>query len=499
MDSRFRGNDLKKFCIRFMIEHILSSLHYIYPEITLLGTILTIIIADVFLSSHKKISFVIIAFIGIFLLATFLIQQQFSLNAIFDGMLTIDSFARFFKLLIIAAGAFTILFSLNSSELTTIHQRLGEYYAILFTAMLGMFLMVSATHLLTLYLAIELTSISFYILVGIIKERQSSSEASLKYILYGAFSSGVMLYGLSLFYGMFGSLEFSAIQIALIEGSTNPLLLLFATLCLLVGLGYKISIVPFHFWTPDVYEGAPITITAFLSVASKISGFALLMRIVMMFSEVKEIPLQQILIIISILTMTIGNLVALWQNNIKRFLAYSSIAHAGYLLLGCVTMGKEGLMAMMLYSGIYLFMNLGTFYVAMFVADIKQSEHLDAYKGLGKSFPFLSIAMVIFLISLTGLPPTAGFIGKLYLFSSLMNAKLVWLALIAVINSIISLYYYIRIIRNMFLRDEELPIITHNIFLFPQKILLLLLLLPTIIFGMYFSPLMELVRSSILK
>jgi NADH-quinone oxidoreductase subunit N len=279
---------------------------------------------------------------------------------------------------------------------------------------------------------------------------------------------------------------------------------------ILVGFGYKISAVPFHFWTPDIYEGAPVTITAFLSVASKAAGFGMLMRFFKItfidstvlalppgiWAVIKGIDITQILIVLSVLTMTLGNLVAIWQKNIKRLLAYSSIAHAGYMLMGLVVLGNDGYAAVLIYFVVYLFMNLGAFYVVMLVANKTDSENMDTYKGLGSRSPYLSVAMAIFLISLTGLPPTAGFIGKLYLFAALINAKLIWLAIVGVLNSVIALYYYVRIIRNLFLRDS-VGSVEPIAFSFSQSLLLTVMLIPTLVLGLYFGPLVEFAQYSV--
>jgi NADH-quinone oxidoreductase subunit N len=294
-----------------------------------------------------------------------------------------------------------------------------------------------------------------------------------------------------------------------VTAPVNPIALLVATLLIVAGLGYKISAVPFHFWTPDVYEGAPITITAFLSVASKASGFAILIRffkIAFIDSSAIGLPAgfwttlqgfewNKVIAILSVLTMTLGNLVAVWQNNLKRLLAYSSIAHAGYMLMGLAILSDKGIEAVLIYFVVYMFMNLGAFYIVMLVANKTGNEDIDSYKGLGFRSPFIGVSMVIFFISLAGLPPTAGFIGKLFIFASLLDARWVWLAIVGAINSVISLYYYVRVVRNMFLRDpeENSSPLTFSI---PQIVLVLLLVVPTLLFGLYYSPIVELANAS---
>jgi NADH-quinone oxidoreductase subunit N len=287
----------------------------------------------------------------------------------------------------------------------------------------------------------------------------------------------------------------------------QSLTFLLAGILIFVGIGYKISAAPFHFWTPDVYEGAPIPITAFLSIASKAAGFALLIRFIKVtfiqsidpngfWHLLAIIDWKTFIIIISIFTMTLGNFAALWQTNVKRLLAYSSIAHAGYLLLGLAVMSNEGITAILIYFIVYAFMNLGAFFVVLLIANKIGSEELDDYKGLGASTPFLSVCLAIFLVSLTGLPPTAGFVGKLYLFIALVDAKMIAVAVIALLNSVVSLYYYIKVLKCLFLdkSEKEVPAFSAS---YPALILVFLIAAPVIIFGIYFTPLVDLAKSSI--
>jgi NADH-quinone oxidoreductase subunit N len=307
-----------------------------------------------------------------------------------------------------------------------------------------------------------------------------------------------------------GATDIYGINKALMTSAVNPIALLVATLLIIAGFGYKISAVPFHFWTPDVYEGAPVTVTAFLSVASKAAGFAVLIRFFKVsfidsnalglpsgfWTTLQGFEWNKIIASLSVLTMTLGNLVAIWQNNLKRLLAYSSIAHAGYMLMGVAVLSDKGVAAVLIYFIVYLFMNLGAFYVVMLVANKTGSEDIDTYKGLGYRSPFICVSMAIFLISLTGLPPTAGFIGKLFLFASLLDAQWIWLAIVGAINSVVSLYYYVRVIRNMFLRDPEGDS-SSIAFSAPQVAIVLLLVIPTLLFGLYYSPIVELANASI--
>jgi NADH-quinone oxidoreductase subunit N len=373
----------------------------------------------------------------------------------------------------------------------------------------GMFLLAGSSNLIMIYLAIETMSISSYILAGYTKEVKRATEASLKYVIYGAVSSGIMLYGISILFGLTGSLSLSGINTFLSNHPVESTPLLIGGILVLAGFGYKISAVPFHFWTPDVYEGAPITITALLSVASKAAGFAVILRFFKVALTVPSLNIEGswqligtvdwhfILATLAILSMTLGNLVALWQTNMKRMLAYSSIAHAGYMLMAVSVLDNTGVASILIYFFMYMLMNLGAFFVVQLVADQTGSETMDDYSGLGYRSPLIGIALTVFLISLTGLPPTAGFIGKLYVFTSVVNAGYIWLAIIGVLNSVISLVYYVKVVRNMYLRDVESTKskVTFSPF---ALVVVLLLAIPTLVLGMYFGPIIEWANASMM-
>ncbi len=493
-----------------MVEQVLQNLSRFLPEVALTATFCVAIIAGLIFRRHPKVV-AYAAFIGITVSMVFAARQFGAPTSEFSGMISVDPFAVFFKMLVGFAALIIIAFSFFSAEVLSTVKRMGEYFALLVAMTLGMYLMAGASNLLMMVLALELTSLSSYILAGYTKEASDSSEASLKYILYGALSSGVMLYGISILFGLTGALDFVGVNKALSLGAANYIALLVATIFILVGFGYKISAVPFHFWTPDVYEGAPITITAFLSVASKAAGFSMMIRFFRVtfldthaaglpsgvWASLAGVEWNKLIAILSVLTMTLGNLVAIWQKNLKRLLAYSSIAHAGYMLMGLVVLNDKGIAAVLIYFIVYLFMNLGAFLVVMMVANKTGSENIDTYKGLGYRSPLIAVAMVIFFISLTGLPPTAGFIGKLYLFAALLDAKWIWLAIVGAMNSVVSLYYYARVLRNMFLRDPEGDT-SRMVFPKLQLALLVLLVIPTILFGLYFTPIVDFANASLL-
>jgi NADH-quinone oxidoreductase subunit N len=492
-----------------MLDTIISNLSNIVPEVIVTVTLCLVLL--VHLIDRKNTQLIpMVSILG--LLAAFytLTLNMGTNSSAFSGMLSIDPFATFFKVVIILSTIVVVMMSRFSDEINAEQKTIGEYYFLLLSMALGMMFMVGSSNLLMMYLTLEMSSLSSYVASGFTRKAKDSSEASLKYLLYGAFSSGIMLYGISLIYGLTGTLNIAGINSVLMQGSASHLALIAGSIFILVGFGYKISAVPFHYWTPDVYEGAPTTITAFLSVASKAAGFAMMMRafkVMFIDSSVMGLPegtwvlisgvhIQNALMILSVLTMTLGNLVALWQDNVKRMLAYSSIAQAGYMLLGLVVLSNDGFSAVMTYFVVYLFMNLGAFYVVMLIANKIGSEHIDSYRGLGRRAPLLTVALAIFLVSLTGLPPTAGFIGKWTIFLSLINAKMIGIAIVGVLNSVVSLYYYVRIIRNMFLRDEQTASEPIR-FPFAQQILLLALLVPTLYFGLFFNELVAFAQMSV--
>ncbi len=493
-----------------MLNNLTENIQLIYPEIVLSISLVVLILFDLIFNKRKNV-LPFISIIGLVITLIFVVMQFGTNTGAFTisesiAFLSVDNYSVFFKLIILVSTFFVVLFSISSSEVISCSDRHGEYYSLLFGMVIGMFLLVSANDLILIYLSIELLSLSSYVLAGFVKTSVRNSEASLKYLIYGATSSGIMLFGISILYGITGSTNLFEINSILSVPSTTHLTFLIAVVMIFVGIGFKISIVPFHFWTPDVYEGAPISITAFLSVASKAAGFAVLVRFIKItFSESLSkagywdlfdyLDWQTLLVLFSIITMTFGNFAALWQDNLKRMLAYSSIAHAGYIMLGVAVLSDQGLSAVLIYFAIYMFMNLGAFFVVMLIANKINSENIDDYKGLGYSIPFLGTALAIFLISLTGWPPTAGFIAKLYLFIALVDANMITVAIIALLNTVVSLYYYVRVLKALFLVRNDNKV---DIQISPLNfVVIILLIAPVLILGVYFSPLINLAKSSI--
>ncbi|MBU1702065.1 MAG: NADH-quinone oxidoreductase subunit N [Candidatus Eisenbacteria bacterium] len=494
----------------------MDSLRYFLPELSLLGVFLVVFFMDLAMGREQSRWTGPVGVIGLFCVLVITLMSQGRLTAdgsagvrLFSGMVVADPIAVFFKVIFLATAAITILMSWKSSELKG--RRLGEYVGLLLLLCMGLFLMSSSTNLLMFYISMEVVSYLSYVLVGFVKGDRKGSEAALKYVLFGSVSSGAMLFGISILYGLTGTLDLLALTQNLIEGAN--LAMYVGTSLVLVGIGYKISAVPFHFWTPDVYEGANTPMTAFLSVASKAAGFALLIRFVffgvsgLSGAALGAVDWQRVLMFLSIVTMTLGNFVALHQKSMKRLLAYSSIAHAGYVLMGLSTLNHDGLFAALFYFAIYLLMNLGAFLVIISLRDrIESEDQITSYIGLGRKFPMVAILMGVFLFSLTGVPPFGGFIGKFYLFAAVIKAGFYKLAVIGVLNSVVSLFYYARILRAMFLartEDEEAGIETpapahlsaHVIPLY--SVMLVMLAVPTVLLGIYWAPLQRWVESSV--
>ena len=486
----------------------LQSLSFYYPELILIGVILAAIIYDLTIHQSKSgnVGWVLVA--GLVVVAGAIYFQEQRVTTLFTDSIVLDPFASFFKLIVILATIFVSIVSLQSGELK--EYRKGEYFTLLGIIVFGLFLMVSTVDLIMVYLSIEIVSIMSFVLAGYLKQNTRSNEAGLKYVVYGAFSSGIMLFGLSYIYGLTGSTNYFLIQqaIATMDASANTALFM-AMIMVLAGFGYKISSVPFHFWTPDVYEGAPTTITAYLSIAPKAGAFAMMIRFFNQVfadggamggfdaSSLASLPWANVMGLLAVITMTLGNVVAIQQNNIKRMLAYSSIAHAGYMLLAMPVMSGDSVYAIMIYMVMYLFMNLGAFFVVITVKNKTGGETFDDYKGLGWEMPLIGIVMTIFMVSLTGLPPSAGFIGKFYIFASLIKggSQFYWLVVVGGINSVISLYYYFRVVKVMFLEGERKDTILQ-----PPTVMAGMLLataIPTVILGIYWTPVADWIQNSL--
>lgn len=483
---------------------IRASLHFIYPELILSAFFLIAVATEPFLKRHRGQTIGILTLIGLVAAFIALLAVPPGDQGVFRNMMAADGLAFYFKVICCLVSIVAVLMSYPAITET------GEFYMLLLGVTVGMFFMISAADLLMIFLSIELVSATSFIMAGYLKRDLRSSEAGLKYILFGAASSGLMLYGLSILYGLTGSTNLWEIRQAIQSGEHYRLAVYVGTLFAMSGFGFKIACVPFHFWCPDVYEGAPTPVTAFLSVGPKAAGFGLLIRF--FYSTMAEPQLAGqwavlkganwpvIVAAISAVSMTLGNFSALLQQNVKRMLAYSTIAHAGYILMGFVTLTDEGLGAILFYLTAYLFMNLGAFAIVFALVGSLGGETVADFRGLGSRAPFAAVAMTIFLFALTGLPPTAGFIGKFYLFAAVINAAithpaLYWLAIIGVLNSVVSLYYYTRIVKVMFFETAEHP---EAATIAPvHTVLMVALLIPTVGLGLFWGPVKSLADASL--
>jgi NADH-quinone oxidoreductase subunit N len=482
----------------------LASVTYFLPEFAVTATILLLILAHVISRNPRNATSAVISLVGVGMSIVLAgVAPAGAGKSLFEGMVAYDGFAVFFKVLTALATLVVIFMSMDSKDLAGRSQ--AEYYIFLLSTLLGMFLLSSATDIVMVYLALELVSIPSYLLAGYLKGQQHSTEAAMKYVVYGATASGVMIYGFSLLFGLTGTTQIAQIGRAVAAGkATVPMLL--AAVMVAVGFGYKIAAVPFHMWSPDVYEGAPTPATAFFSVGPKAAGIAVLVRFYYTVFAVEDpatmlwrlnsaVDWPLLFAFLSAVTMTVGNFVAVKQDNVKRLLAYSSIAHAGYMLMGFVLLTPAGLKAILFYLVVYLFMNLGAFYVVVLVSNATKGEDISDFAGLGSRAPFAAVALAIFLFALTGIPPFSGFIGKVYLFAEVINRGMYWLVVVAGLNSVVGLYYYARIVRSMFLEEPRdaaaiaVPVV--------PRAMLVLMVAPTLILGVYWEPVARIAAHSV--
>jgi NADH-quinone oxidoreductase subunit N len=426
------------------------------PFLVITGTGLLILVLDPFMAPERRDRLPLVSLAGVAAAAVTLILGWGDAEIAFGGMLAADGFGFFCNLLFLLVAGLALLISIAYIRDTGLEH--GEYSALLLFATLGMMIMASSLDLMTIFLGLETLSISLYILAGFLREQLKSNESALKYLLLGAFASGFVLYGIALVYGATGSINLKQVAQAQALGQvSNPTLLVIGMGLLIVGFGFKVAAVPFHMWAPDVYEGAPTSVTAFMIAGTKAAAFAAFLRILMTALPGLQPDWSRVLWVLAVLTMTVGNVVAIAQTNVKRMLAYSSIAHAGYLLVALVTGTKLGSGSILFYLAAYAFMNLGAFAVVVALARRGGDERLniDDYAGLGLSRPVLGAAMALFMFSLAGVPPTAGFMGKLYVFSAAVQANYIGLAIVGVVNSVISAFYYLRLTVVMYMSPAE--------------------------------------------
>jgi NADH-quinone oxidoreductase subunit N len=426
----------------------------IMPEIILSVVAMLLLLVNVFVPSKDKAYLGYLSIIGIAVTCASAVGSWGVPQAAFGGAVMQDNFAIFFKVIFLISAALAILISDRYMAQEDCNQ--GELYPLILFATIGMMLMASGTDLMVIFLGLELLSVCLYVLAGFNRANVKSNEAGLKYFLLGAFSTGFLLYGMALTYGTTGSTKIMVIQSNVMANpaiATNPMFIV-GMLLIAVGFSFKIAAAPFHMWTPDVYEGAPTPITAFMSAGPKAAGFAAFIRVMIFAFPMLKADWTDLLWVLAVLTMTVGNIIALSQDNIKRMLAYSSIAHAGYALVGFTACNAEGAAGILFYMLSYAFMNIGAFAVIVLIGKKGEKNcNVSDYAGLAYKKPVLAAVFTVFLFSLAGVPPTAGFIGKFYLFSAAVNSGYIWLAIIGVLNSAASVYYYLRVMVFMYMKD----------------------------------------------
>jgi len=473
-----------------------SDTVFLLPEIILAIGASALLLAPVIGSrgagkSAKIWALVVLGITAASLVACSAAVTKIDQTPMFASMFVLDAFSIFFKMLFIVAIAMIVL--LSDDFLRESRYSPWEYYSLLAFALSGMMFMASGMNLATIYIGLELMSLSSYILAGYYKSEEKSTEAAMKYFVLGAVSSAILLYGISLIYGVCGSLNLLAIDAAMSTLLTNDALMV-GIMLLGAGLCFKIAAAPFHVWTPDVYEGAPTPVTAFLSTASKAAALAIFARIFYVGLNHFSLDWSFVLATVAALSMIVGNIAAITQDNVKRMLAYSSIGHAGYALLGIIAMSELGIRSVLIYSLVYLFANLGVWSIVLMLRRHEYAgEQIDDFAGLSSRAPMWAFAMVIFLLSLGGIPPTAGFIGKYFLFSAAIQAGFGWLAILAVLMSAVSMFFYLRIVVAMYLWEGKAAEVTVSRSL---NIVAGICLAVTLLLGLYPPPLLKQVEIS---
>lgn len=481
------------------LSDLLVNLKVVLPLMVLIAWSCILLIVDLFIPKDRKGWTALLAALGLVVTIGMFLLQGGQAEAGFNGMVIYDGFSSFLNIVVLGSGLAGIALAYDYNKRLNIEQ--GEYYTLLLFSICGMMLMAQANDLIVIFLSLELLSIPLYVLAGFARPRVESEEASLKYFLMGAFSAGFEVFGIALAFGATGTTNLTQIFSAINVGIANVPLLVVGAGLILVGLAFKVAAVPFHMWTPDVYEGAPSAVTGFMSVGAKISGFAALLRIFVSAFPSISTDVTMIIWAISALTMFFGNVVAIAQTNIKRLLAYSSIANTGYILMALVPYGNSAVSSSTIAAGLfylvsYAFMTLGAWAVVIALEKAEgQGLLLDDYAGLGRKYPLLAACMAVFMLSFTGIPPTLGFMGKFYLFRTVIQGGYLGLALIGVFTTLLSAYYYLRIIIIMYMREGE-PVARTNVWLQLTAAIAAVL---TIVLTLTAQPLMEVANKALLQ
>jgi NADH-quinone oxidoreductase subunit N len=431
----------------------------IVPETILTVTALSVLTLEMARVSRPWI-ILSVAVLGLLLSAAAAFITSGNNQILFGGMLKLNQISLFFDMLYISIGLITLIFSQGYLEKRGSKSR-GEYPVLILFAVIGMMLMTRANDLVIVFLGLELLSISLYVLVGFLRHDNLSNESGLKYLLLGAFATGFFLFGAAFTYGATGTTNYDGILLAIANDNIlSKIYLVLGIGLLLIGFAFKVALVPFHMWSPDVYQGAPTTVTGFLCTAPKAAGFGALLILFNNPLADMHYQWQDIFWLLAVLTMTVGNVTALVQSNVKRMLAFSSISHAGFLVMGILVLNVSSISAVLFYLVTYSVINLGSFAIVSAVEREENGLKFKDYRGLGLRYPWLAAAMTIFMISLAGFPPTAGFVAKYGLFSAAIAEGYIWLVVIAVLNTLISVYYYLRLVINMYMKEEENALIS---------------------------------------
>jgi NADH-quinone oxidoreductase subunit N len=438
---------------------LFASLAPAYPELFVFSMACVILLADLFLSAPRRYITCGLALLALVGAAALTLRQFGVAGTAFNGMFVTDMLAGTLKLGVYLLVFFVLVYSRDYLHSRGIYR--GEYFVLALFAVTGMMIMISAAHFLTLYLGLELLSLSLYAMVAMQRDSVPATEAAMKYFVLGALASGMLLYGLSMLYGATGSLEIAVVRKAVATLKPDNLILIFGLVFVVVGLMFKLGAVPFHMWVPDVYHGAPTAVTLFLGTAPKLAAFAMLMRLLVGGLDGLAPHWQPMLVIMAVLSLAAGNIIAIAQTNIKRMLAYSTIAHMGFFLLGMLVAGPNGYGSAMFYMLVYTVMSLGAFGMVILLSRHGfEAEQLDDFRGLNKKNPWVAFLMLLLMFSMAGVPPTAGFYAKLLVIQSVIDAGLVWLAAVAVLFSVIGAYYYLRVVKLMYFDPpaDEQPI-----------------------------------------
>ena len=425
------------------------------PEMFLLALVCTVLVVDVYLKDERRNVTYVLSQLGLIITLVLIAQQNpESRDQAFNGLFVSDSLSVALKYVVVLLVALVFVYSRNYLKDRDIFK--GEFYVLGLFGLLGMMVMISANHFLSMYLGLELLSLSLYAMVAFNRDNPDAAEAAMKYFVLGAIASGMLLYGMSMVYGMTGSLNIAEVAMSIDQMKENNIVLIFGLVFMVIGLAFKMGAVPFHMWLPDVYHGSPSTVTSYIASAPKIAGFAMIIRILAEGMGGMQADWQGMLVIMAVLSMVLGNVVAIAQTNLKRMLAYSTISHVGFIMLGLLAGNQEGYAAAMFYTIVYALMSLGSFGVIMLLARKGfEADELSDLKGLNQRSPWFAFIMLILIFSMAGVPPTVGFWAKLAVLKAVVNIDMLWLALVAVFFSIVGVYYYLRVIKLMYFDEAE--------------------------------------------